>query len=518
MSVESEERLKKLVEKCVNSAELDETSMKSVRSICRKDDRCIAIVVAELLWFLKRKHCIVRLRCVQLADSLFQRSHAFRLLLLKDLEDFLTLTIGHNPASPLPPPLSQQPSLQRAAILAVKSWHEKFGSAHKKLQLAFSALGGTVDFQELCLVSDPARVRRREREDRVARASREKVSRVEHEMQEELQAVQDFLARGKSIVSLVEESGDDGLVACQEEVKGQWRVGMKRLLPKAETWVAILARAAEAPRELARRATETRDSLKSMCERLEGLGVELSEAEVGGNQTGVKKVKKEEVDPTTFRATARKILGKDEDLQLNLEFARDNMVHAQPSSSKDSSDQPEDSKVPRVRLEDLQEPTRMTVDPEKSRFWVSDTREGEVVSTGSVKRVVALETKEDPITWECGAPLPGGKLCKRQDRRVCPFHGPIVRRDGVGNPLEQQSEEGSSSSIVSESSVVKKASQSVQQRKGKKLKGAAKWDETSRSRLKKKVFNRSAVGRVERDQLKYSKIRTKDKFVDQFNY
>ena len=89
----------------------------------------------------------------------------------QDLEDFLTLTIGHNPASPLPPPLSQQPSLQRAAILAVKTWHEKFGSAHKKLQLAFSALAGTVDFQELCLVSDPARLRRQEREERVARAS-----------------------------------------------------------------------------------------------------------------------------------------------------------------------------------------------------------------------------------------------------------------------------------------------------------------------------------------------------------
>ena len=60
MSSESEERLKKLVEKCVNSAELEEASMKSVRSICRKDDGCIAIVVAELLWFLKRKHCVVR--------------------------------------------------------------------------------------------------------------------------------------------------------------------------------------------------------------------------------------------------------------------------------------------------------------------------------------------------------------------------------------------------------------------------------------------------------------------------
>ena len=264
---------------------------------------------------------------------------------------------------------------------------------------------------------------------------------------------------------------------------------MKRLLPKAETWVAILARAVEAPRELTRRATETRDNVKSMCERLEGLGVELPEAEDEENKTGAKRMKKEEVDPTTFRATARKILGNEDDLQLNLEFARDNMVHAQPSSSKESShsELPEESKVPRVRLEDLQEPTRMTVDPEKSRFWVSDTREGEVVSTGSVKRVVALETKEDPITWECGAPLPGGKLCKRQDRKVCPFHGPIVKRDGEGSPLEQP-EEGTSAAGFSGSAAVKKATQNV--RKGKKLKGAAKWDETSRSRLEKKVFNR----------------------------
>ena len=419
------------------------------------------------------------------------------------------MTIGHNPAFPLPPPLSQQPSLQRAAILALKSWHEKFGSFHKKLQLAFSALADTVDFQELCLTSDPARLRRREREERVARASREKVSRVDQEMQEELQAVQDFLTRVRSIVSLVEESGDDGLVACQEEVKGQWRVGMRRLLPKAETWVAILARAVEAPRELVRRATETRDSLKSMCERLEGLGVELPEVEI--DKAGVKKVKKEEVDPTTFRATAKKILGNDDELQLNLEFARDNMVHAQPSSSKDNLNPPEGSNIPRLRLEDLQEPTRMTVDPEKSRFWVSDTREGEVVSTGSVTRVVAFQTREDPITWECGAPLPGGKLCKRQDRRVCPFHGPIVKRDGEGNPLEQQSEEGSSSAGVSGSSVVKKASHSVHQRKGKKMKGAAKWDESSRSRLEKKVFNRYPAMEIMYLMLSIDSLVTNDK-------
>ena len=149
------------------------------------------------------------------------------------MEEFLTLTIGHNPAAPLPPPVSQQPTLQRAAILAVKGWHEKFGSGYKKLQLAFSALSSAVDFQELCLVSDPARLRRQEREERLARASREKVIRVEQEMQEESQVIEDFLARGRSILSLEEQSAEDGLVACQEEVKGQWRVGTKRLLPKA---------------------------------------------------------------------------------------------------------------------------------------------------------------------------------------------------------------------------------------------------------------------------------------------
>jgi len=139
---------------------------------------------------------------------------------------------------------------------------------------------------------------------------------------------------------------------------------------------------------------------------------------------------------------------------------------------------------------------------------------------GSVQRVVALETKEEPITWECGAPLPGGKLCKRQDRKVCPFHGVIVKRDAEGKPLEDP-EEGSSSapkSSLQTPTMIPKAGPSVQPRKRSKLKGAAKWDETSRSRLEKKVFNRSAVGRVERNQLKYNKIRTKDKFVDQFNY
>ena len=63
MSEDPKERLKKLVEKCVNSAEVDEALMKSVRSVCRKEESSISTVVVEILWFLKRNHCVVR--CVE---------------------------------------------------------------------------------------------------------------------------------------------------------------------------------------------------------------------------------------------------------------------------------------------------------------------------------------------------------------------------------------------------------------------------------------------------------------------
>ena len=218
------------------------------------------------------------------------------------------------------------------------------------------------------------------------------------------------------------------------------------------------------------------------------------------------------------------------------------------------------------------------VDPERSRFWVSDSREGEVLRVGVQQRVTEFVGKEEVISWRCGAALGGGGLCQRQDRRKCPFHGTIVERDGQGRPLagsskgaqgrtggmeevrgsirdpeeargsifdleedngeeegssredyeqgsKKEQEQGSSQEQGSEdeqnvsravSEGVARATKKAQKRVA--LRGAERWDETARSRLEKKVFNRAAVGRVTRDLLKYRKIRTKDKFVDQFNY
>ncbi|XWS76871.1 hypothetical protein CRYUN_Cryun01aG0215300 [Craigia yunnanensis] len=38
----------------------------------------------------------------------------------------------------------------------------------------------------------------------------------------------------------------------------------------------------------------------------------------------------------------------------------------------------------------------------------------------------------------CHAPLNKSGLCQRRDLRVCPFHGPIIPRDDIGNPINQK--------------------------------------------------------------------------------
>jgi hypothetical protein len=114
-----------------------------------------------------------------------------------------------------------------------------------------------------------------------------------------------------------------------------------------------------------------------------------------------------------------------------------------------------------------------------------------------------------PVTWRCGAPLPSGQLCPRQDRLRCPLHGPIVQRDEAGTPLTPVA-----------SSPVKQAPRSKNKRRveRKRLAGVYTEPTTSRSRLEKKIFQRSVVKRVASALNAYDAKRTGAKFADQFNY
>lgn len=60
----------------------------------RKSDMYVNEAYHMLMTQLEKEHSEIRLSAFQMMDELFNRSHAFRELLLCDLQTFLELTVG----------------------------------------------------------------------------------------------------------------------------------------------------------------------------------------------------------------------------------------------------------------------------------------------------------------------------------------------------------------------------------------------------------------------------------------
>lgn len=77
----------------------------------------------------------------QLRDVCFhRRSHAFRELLLNDMQQYMELTMGINEDNPLPLPSHAAKNMKKKALHALHEWNQKYGSAYKKLSLAYKYL------------------------------------------------------------------------------------------------------------------------------------------------------------------------------------------------------------------------------------------------------------------------------------------------------------------------------------------------------------------------------------------
>lgn len=98
--------------------------------------RAYRLLIAQLT----QEHAEIRLSAFQIVDELFARSHQFRMLVVSNFQEFLELTLGTDPAQPLPPPREAAQRLRQAATRAVEGWNEKFGEAYKKLALGYHFL------------------------------------------------------------------------------------------------------------------------------------------------------------------------------------------------------------------------------------------------------------------------------------------------------------------------------------------------------------------------------------------
>jgi len=482
--------LKKTIEALSKSEDFDPTLMKKIKNICKKHDRNVLLAQKLLYIQLRRNHCVVRFNCVQIIDQLFQRSHSFRTSVIDDFQTYVDLTLGSDPSKPLPPPVSQNKKLRRESIKKIKEWHQKFGEGYKKLRLSFNFLKQIVDFDDLSLINDEERLKQRERQDKLARIWAERVRKVSEEVAEYEEDISNWFTRTDNLLLALDESDSSGFA---EEISGQHNILTRRLLPKADAWLVTLTKAGNSTnQELMRKVLDVKNRLSANLTKFEALNFNFdrgTEEEVKVKTEDIIKTENISDDPTTWQATVKKVTGQDLNLNLQLEDKHKHgllpVTNSEPTPGSSG-----ENIIPKIRLNDIQEPDRMIVDPERSRFWVSDHREGEVVSVGSTQIVSQFAGTSEPVKWSCRAKLSSGKLCPRKDKVKCPLHGLIVARDESGEVIGGQP--------------VKKinfdAAPKVKSKK-KGMKSAEKWDETSRSRIGKKIFSKSSASRVAKDRV-----------------
>ncbi|KAI8321350.1 hypothetical protein GQ54DRAFT_311887 [Martensiomyces pterosporus] len=141
----------------------DHAKLCELKRACRDGPPETTAAAFELLLrALSKEHAQIRISCLQVINELFVRSHQLRLLLIDELPQFLSLTLGIH-QRPLPLPRGHARRLKQLATECVYAWVQKFGRAYQRLVLAFRYLKhcAKIDFTSAAAKyrrSDPERI------------------------------------------------------------------------------------------------------------------------------------------------------------------------------------------------------------------------------------------------------------------------------------------------------------------------------------------------------------------------
>lgn len=231
-----QQEMQKYVEQLTTSGKpvLNADTMKKFKSICKKSDMYVNEAYHMLMTQLEKEHSEIRLSAFQMMDELFNRSHAFRELLLCDLQTFLELTVEVDFDQPLPPPRAAANTLKASSLRAIQQWNDKFGEDYKKLSLGFNFLQKCkkVDFNGIRARSEAEQRREREREARRQRINKERINKVLKEIEETVPDIKTCLTEVENCFSIllptpdefflgVESSSEPNVNDCLENAKNQ---------------------------------------------------------------------------------------------------------------------------------------------------------------------------------------------------------------------------------------------------------------------------------------------------------
>ena len=144
--------------------------------------------------------------------QLFERSHQFRLLTLDELFAILELTLETNNVL-LPPPKSAARKLRSFSAETFHKWVKKYSSAYRKLEHGYNYLRQVkrVEFNDLEGRSAFERQREHERKLKMDNLWRERVKRVQSQIEENAAEIQDCLTQLQNCLELVMPSPENFL-------------------------------------------------------------------------------------------------------------------------------------------------------------------------------------------------------------------------------------------------------------------------------------------------------------------
>lgn len=161
-------RVRALIEKATNStvAHVDPRLLKAIKTVVRYSDSELRLAARTLMDLMKRDHSQVRYLTLLIIDELFMRSKLFRTLVVENLDQLLSLSVGFRRNHPLPAPPAVASILRSKAIEFLEKWNSSFGIHYRQIRLGFDYLKTSLRLQFPNVQANAARVQqeRRERE------------------------------------------------------------------------------------------------------------------------------------------------------------------------------------------------------------------------------------------------------------------------------------------------------------------------------------------------------------------
>ncbi|CAN4108437.1 unnamed protein product [Withania somnifera] len=201
-----------LIDKAINSTrpEVEPRILKSIKSAVRSSDSELRLAAHTLMSLMKREHSQVRYLALLIIDELFMRSKLFRTIVVENLDQLLTLSVGFRKNLPLPPPASVATVLRPKAVEFLEKWNSSFGIHYRQLRLGYDHLKNTLRFQFPNLQANAARIRqeRREREMRTKEILLKKFETLKENLasiKDEIQSTVDEIDECLKILSAKDE-------------------------------------------------------------------------------------------------------------------------------------------------------------------------------------------------------------------------------------------------------------------------------------------------------------------------